>query len=179
MPRWYNPPLRAYHGTDTGALGLPHAALSPGAAIPFHPSLARCRPFTDFGQGFYLTTRLHQAREWANAKVLRTPAPTVATVLQFMLDRDQLARLETLCFNRETPDFWDFIHDCRGGFLSHGRTHPHGPYDTVYGPVTLWPKRLTISNCDQIGFHTPGSLTVLGTVPTVKDVASPHAPLFP
>ena len=104
---------------------------------------------------------------------------TAAVVLEFVLDRDQLAALEALCFLRETRDFWDFIHDCRGGFLSHGRTYPRGPYDLVYGPVTLWPQRLTIHNCDQLGFHTARALTVLGSNPTIKDIASGNSGLFP
>lgn len=180
MPQWFNPPLRAYHGTDTDALGVPYgASLTRRTMIAFTPNLALCRPFTDFAQGFYLTTRLHQAREWANAKVLRTPAPTTAVVLEFRLDRDQLAALEAICFVRETSDFWNFVHDCRGGFLSHGRTYPRGPYDLVYGPVTLWPQRLTISNCDQVSFHTTSALTLLGSKPTIKDIPPTGNARFP
>ena len=95
MPRWSNPPLRAYHGTDTGALGLPPTALTAGVLTFFAPNLARCRPFTDFGQGFYLTTRLHQARQWANAKVLRTPAAKL-TPQQQREARRRRAQGETL-----------------------------------------------------------------------------------
>jgi Protein of unknown function (DUF3990) len=179
MPRWFNPPLRAYNGTDTRAIGVPSGAVKPGTALSFTPNLAFCRPFTDFAQGFYLTTRLHQAREWANAKVLRTRGSTTAVVLEFRLDRDRLAALEALSFGRETSDFWDFVHDCRGGFLSHGRTYPRGSYDLVYGPVTLWPQRLTIQNCDQISFHTTNALTVLGANPTIKDVAPAGHDRFP
>ena len=50
MPRWYNPPLRAYHGTDTGALGVPAGTLRAGTPHAFTPNLATgSRPFTDFG----------------------------------------------------------------------------------------------------------------------------------
>jgi hypothetical protein len=69
----------------------------------FVVNLSLCRPLTDFGQGFYTTTSLHQAREWANARVRRVLAPTqqhTAVVIQFSLDRDWLARLDALAFAR-------------------------------------------------------------------------------
>jgi len=122
-------------------------------------NLARCRPFTDFGQGFYCTTSLHQAQQWANARVLRTLAPTgptpTAVVLAFQLNRYWLASLETLAFVRPIKDFWDLVQDCRNGFPPHQRSTPYNVcYDVVFGPVTLWPQRLVIQDCDQISFHT-------------------------
>src|ERR1700728_1758376 len=123
MPRWFNPALRVYHGTSTTAVGLtmpasgtplPYANfIGNRLPVPFVISLARCRPFTDFGQGFYVTTKLHQAREWANAKVRSTPSHTQAVVLEFAPDRDWLASLETLCFVRPTKEFLDLAPDCR------------------------------------------------------------------
>jgi Protein of unknown function (DUF3990) len=68
MPKWINPPLVVYHGTDSSVLGLAppplHAVLH-----TFAVNLARCSPNTDFGRGFYTTTSDHQARQWANKRV--------------------------------------------------------------------------------------------------------------
>jgi hypothetical protein len=157
-----------------------------GAAVPFVINISLCRPFTDFGQGFYVTTNLHQARQWANAKVVRTPGTAFrAPVLAFQLNRDQLAEQETLCFVRPIRDFWDLVHDCRNMWPPHQRTPRSRPtirltnYDVVYGPVTLWPSILTIQDCDQISFHTQSRMPDLvadpvtgrHTDPPIADIA--------
>jgi Protein of unknown function (DUF3990) len=160
LPQWGNQPLRVFHGTDddslrrgSGVSSLP-SAYSP---IAFVPNLSLCRPFTDFGQGFYVTTRLHQAKQWANARVRRRGGRTTLTavVIQFLLDRDWLASLDTLAFVRPTREYWALVTDCRHRFPPHQRLLPHpAPYDVVYGPVSLWPQLLVIGDCDQISFHT-------------------------
>ena len=164
MPQWSNPPLSVYHGTDNRSAGA--TGLAPRAALAgFVPNLALCRPFTDFGQGFYTTTSLHQARQWANTRVLRASprAGIHAVVVRFDLDRDWLATLESLVFVRPTADFWALVTDCRIGFPPHQRPPPGPlPYDAVYGPVTLWPQILVISDCDQVSFHTQSAVAGLG-----------------
>jgi hypothetical protein len=163
-PRWGNAPLVVYHGTDTTALGV-SGGLTIGGTVRFRVNISRCRPFTDFGQGFYVTTHLHQARQWANAKVIRTPAASSrALVLMFTLDRDWLASLEGLDFVRPIQDFWNLVYDCRNLWPPHQRAggtrfSSKAAYDVVYGPVTLWPSILTIQDCDQISFHDQATLT--------------------
>src|SRR5271166_1709919 len=160
MPQW-NSKLTVYHGTDDISLGIPGVTTrTPNPLSGFVVNLGRGRPITDFGQGFYTTTDLHQAREWANARVLRVLAPTQthrAVVIAFDLDREWLASLEALAFVRPIlppADFWNLVTDCRNGFFPHQRPLPQTAYDVVYGPVTLWPSRLLIKDCDQISFHT-------------------------
>jgi Protein of unknown function (DUF3990) len=157
MPLWQNKDLVVYHGTDDLSVHASH--LAAGASLAMTVNLALCRPFTDFGQGFYVTTSLHQAKQWANSRALRRLAPTGpvpnAIVISFRLSRDWLASLEALVFVRPTKDFWDLVEDCRNGFPPHQRSS--GAYDVVYGPVTIWPQRLIIQDCDQISFHTSGA----------------------
>jgi hypothetical protein len=162
MPVWVNGNLVVYHGTDTLALTA-YGKLKPEATIGrFAVNLSLCRPATDFGRGFYTTTSLHQAKEWANARVRRVavPAgsgPNVGLILQFDLNRDWLATQETLVFVRAIQHYWDFVTHCRAGLAVHNRSlprSPHDPYDVVYGLVTIWPSRLLIQDCDQISFHT-------------------------
>ena len=171
MPQWTNPVLRVFHGTDSHMVAA--GGLLTGAALPFAVNLALCRPFTDFGQGFYTTTRLHQAKQWANTRVLRaSPVPGLqAVVIRFDLDRDWLAGLDTLAFVRTTADFWNLVNDCRHGFPPHQRPPPHPtPYDVVYGPVTLWPQTLVVGNCDQVSFHTQRAAAGLGSA-FLEDIA--------
>jgi hypothetical protein len=171
LPAWQNQRLVVYHGTDSTSV----SAIGTGSPVPFVVDLMLCKPNTDFGQGFYVTTRLHQAQQWANSRALRNPAPGIyAVVLQFDLDRDWLASLDTLGFVRPTRDFWNLVSDCRLGFAPHQRTPPHPvPYDTVFGPVTLWPQTMIIANCDQIGFHTRRAVASL-PVPTLHSRANQH-----
>jgi len=65
-------PLVVYHGTDDTVAG---ASTTPLGARPagFRPNLALCRPNTDFGQGFYVSTSEYQARQWPIARQVRTP----------------------------------------------------------------------------------------------------------
>jgi hypothetical protein len=186
VPRWSDPPLRLFHGTDTTALPA-GSSLSVFAPISFLVNILVCRPFTDFGQGFYVTSNLHQARQWANAKVVRTPGSSRAVVLEFRSDRDWLASLDALCFVRPIQDFWDLVHDCRNMFPPHQRvtSGSRKSYEVVYGPVTLWPSILTIQDCDQVSFHNQNNLTGLSidpnsrqpNDPTIADIAP--VDLFP
>lgn len=181
---WSNGPVELFHGTDSGSLAA-YGPLTSGAPLPrpFPISLRLCRPFTDFGQGFYTTTSLHQAKEWANARARRaTRSPrgsaAIAVVLAFTVDRDWLASLESLMFVRPIQDYWDFVTACRTGLAPHGRATLSGLYDVVYGPVTIWPQRLLILDCDQISFHTPGAIGALPT-PIVAALAYAPSGLFP
>ncbi|HEX5327388.1 MAG TPA: DUF3990 domain-containing protein [Acetobacteraceae bacterium] len=180
MPKWTLPagsikPLVVFHGTDDTALGA--TGVPPGSQLSgFRINLARCRPNTDFGQGFYATTSEHQARQWANSRWVRSPASgTNAVVLRFALDRDWLASLDALAFARPIPDFWDLVADCRNGFRPHQRLPPHNPpFDIVYGPVTIWPQLLVIQDCDQISFHTSRAAQGIGLRdPWIHAVGSP------
>ena len=126
--------------------------------------LSLCRPLADFGQGFYTTTNLHQAKNWARLRCLRLPTGR-ATVLAFDVDRNLLARPDILCFVTESlspphTDYWDLVHYCRQRQRNH---YPGGNYDIVYGPVSLWPQTLVIKDCDQVSFHTRTALMVLAT----------------
>lgn len=181
MPTWANGKLVVYHGTDTQSLAA-HGPFPVGSRlVRFAASLAHCRPVTDFGLGFYTTTSLHQAREWANARVRRLPAKPAqpqSLVLQFDLDRDWLAGLDSLVFVRAISDYWDFIAHCRAGLPIHARPMPRTTYDVVYGLVTIWPSRLLIQDCDQISFHTTAAVGGLNK-PSVADVANTADGLFP
>jgi len=171
MPQWSNPPLIVYHGTDD---------ISAGALMASAVRLASCNPRTDFGQGFYTTTRLHQAKQWANQKLLRSSGSQYAVVVAFTLDRDWLSALDTLASVRPIWDFWDLITDCRLGFPPHQRPAPHPlPYDVVYGPVTLWQQRLVIADCDQISFHTSRALPGMGRPKMTADAQLIPGNLFP
>lgn len=182
MAGWSNGPLTLYHGTNTVTRAEGAGSVQGALASFFVPNLSLCRPFTDFGQGFYTTTSLDQAREWANARTRRASkprqyGPSLAVVLAFSVDRDWLASLESIVFPRAIQDYWTFVTACRTGLAPHGRAAGRGPFDVVYGPVTIWPQRLLIADCDQVSFHTQAALRALPT-PVVAAVASTPSGLF-
>jgi hypothetical protein len=172
---------RSYHGTDSSSLAAYGSLTLHTPLAGFAVNIARCRPNTDFGQGFYLTTNDHQARQWANSRVrrLRDPraAPLQAVVLSFAIDRDLLAGADILAFVVATTDYWDFVHDCRLGFAPHGRAGAKKYYDVVYGPVSLSRQELIVHDCDQISVHDQ-SLADQLPQPTVYQVATGASGLF-
>lgn len=160
---WKNSPITLYHGTDDLSVV---SIIPPSLPMRHSVKLGRCSTLTDFGKGFYTTSNLHQAKNWANnryRRTLATPKPaSYAVVLQFDVDRDILAALNTLCFVTEgsSSDYWDFITHCRNAIGSH-LFKGSNDYDVVFGPVSLWPQTLVIKDCDQVSFHTTAALQAL------------------
>ena len=113
---WSNAPARVYHGTS-----LTHADSIRARATQLGTNgidLALGRGDADFGQGFYVTTVVHQAQQWANVKVTMGRSPTrlfaitaadTAAVLAFDLDRDIAGRREYLTFVVEDLEFHQFV----------------------------------------------------------------------
>ena len=173
---WSNQPLKVYHGCDD--LSASRIVLGDGA---HGISLASGSPTTDFGQGFYTTTNVHQAEQWGNRRfhIGKSRGAKSAAVVEFTIDRDVLAGLEHMAFVREdfapNSDYWQLVAHCRGG-NDHARSEPTGKgyYDVVYGPVSLFPQFLVIGDADQISFHTQEALTVL----TTAAIISHGSPVF-
>jgi hypothetical protein len=147
MP-WSNGTITVYHGTDNlSANAIRASGLDPN----------RFNSKTDFGKGFYVTTSLHQAQQWANQRC-RPTAHLNPEVLEYQLLRDVIESLTHLAFIMDTIDYHEFVEYCRPGRANHG-PHPRSiPYDVVYGPVRLWPQRIVLANCDQILFTDPTKL---------------------
>lgn len=152
-PAWTNPQISLYHGTIEAAVPSILAGID----------VRQGRPHTDFGQGFYTTTWLQQAqlRAWQ----LSVRRGSAAVVIQFDVDRDALAMLDTLWFIRGgfvVVDFWSLVHHCRSGRGNHARTVNNGWYDVVVGPlVASWKQRLIVADADQMSFHTARAASVL------------------
>jgi len=162
---WQNGHLSTYHGCDD---------ISAQQILANGIDLTKGKPLTDFGQGFYTTTNLHQAKNWANIRVRRLTRrqPTsTATIIRFELDRNLLAQRHLLCFVTEgssiSSDYWEFVRYCRKIGHSHKlsikRAEPTTNYDLVFGLVSIWPQTLVIKDCDQISFHTDAALQTIVT----------------
>jgi Protein of unknown function (DUF3990) len=160
---WQNGRLSVYHGCDDASA---RDILANGI------DLTKGKPLTDFGKGFYTTTNLHQAKNWANTRIRRLTRiypQSRATVISLQLDRNLLGERRLLCFVTEgssvSSDYWEFVRFCRTTFggvhqLSVRGEQP-GNYDLVFGLVSIWPQMLVIKDCDQISFHTNAALRTI------------------
>ncbi len=153
IPIWNDQDIVLYHGTLDAHV----------ASILQRVDLNRCRHFRDFGRGFYTTTKRTQAERWANDLAAQT-AGSAPAVIEFTMQRNNLALLDALFFVRGTADavdFWSFVQFCRSSATDHARTHTLW-YDVVVGPVMGSLRRQTvIPDGDQISFHTPYSTAVM------------------
>jgi len=163
MPPWNNSTLTVYHGCDINSA---HTLCQPTPKVsPNSINLSLCSPSTDFGQGFYSTTRQDQAENWANVRIMRTGYNIAAAVVAFDIDREALSALADIAFVWEgqppNSDFWDLVDHCRKGNHHARSTIASGFYDLVYGPVALPNQRLVVKDCDQISFHSAAAIAVL------------------
>jgi hypothetical protein len=104
-----------------------------------------------------------QAERWANGLAARA-AGAAPAIIEFRVERNALAMLDTRVFVRGTSaaaDFWSFVQFCRSSATDHGRSKK-GWYDVVAGPVMGSLRRQTlIPDGDQISFHTKPAAAVL------------------
>ncbi len=148
---WNNPEIRLYHGTNVECVD----------SILNGIEISELRESSDFGRGFYTTTNLVQAQRWALRRARRRPQH--AAVIEFLLSRDELAKLESLWFVRaaaDTHDFWTLVESC----LETGIGNRGGDrwYDVVVGPVSMsFARHRRHQNYDQVSFHTHRAFKVL------------------
>jgi len=182
--------LAFFHGTDSNALAayiIPQNGLSlrDSANNLFKPILAKCRSQTDFGRGFYVTSNLRQAKEWANEVVLKSVAKgsvtSQAVVLRFVMRREAIVVADAHSFVSETVDYYNFTDEWRGalpGTTPHQRTMGKVAYDFVHGPVRLNRQHIILQNCDQLSLHTDTALNAITDV-LLEDMAAPGTVVSP
>ncbi|MEL7435689.1 MAG: DUF3990 domain-containing protein, partial [Chloroflexota bacterium] len=154
-PAWDNQAITLYHGTT-----LTFARLIQQNGV----DLSKGNPRSDFGRGFYTTTDAEQAKDWAwKISLEHVDKPSL---LEYKVNREQLARLDTLWFldgKRTNESYWSFVFHCRMGNEGHGRQVSSGSfYDVVIGAVTAqWMQRKIFTDANQVSFHTAKSLNAL------------------
>jgi len=109
-----------YHGTN-GLIG--------------NIDFAKCRLRTDFGKGFYISSKLAPAREWAVGKSGYFGVPTV---MRYEIDRNiwNDGLLSILRFDNPSKQWLNFIRDNRRVNTVSGKSsEPRHTYDVVSGPI--------------------------------------------
>lgn len=109
--------MKLYHGSDT---------------LVEKPEVAKGKPFKDFGQGFYLSADIKQAREMAaqRAALFIDGKPVIST---FEFDESAMTdgSLKVKRFETYTADWAEFVLRNR----DRNTPQPYHDYDIVYGPI--------------------------------------------
>ena len=155
---WTNQDIELFHGT---IVQYAQDVVESGVDV------SRSRPDCDFGRGFYCTTSLKQAKEWALLKAARRSGPP--SVVGITVPRQEIAALRFLAFvrgERDAMDFWSLVQFFRGGnAISAGiAISSMFPYDVVFGPVALWRSQQPMPRADQVSFHTPAAQQLLNSL---------------
>lgn len=100
--------------------------------------LSKCRPFKDFGQGFYLTDIREQAEKMAKRVVRLYGRTPVVNVYDVDLDALLTSDLSIRVFDRPDETWARFVMNNRNRAFSDTSCPEHnadGKYDVVIGPV--------------------------------------------
>jgi uncharacterized protein DUF3990 len=173
---WQNDDLILFHGCTNQSLRPQNPQGIAVGVLPhgINHSVGAQKP--DFGPGFYTTTWLRQAKNWANLRVRKISQrypQAAAVVLRFAFNRNDLAQLEDLVFTTDQGGYFPFVGYCRGGGKPHApAVNRQHSYDVIYGPVSLLGQSHTISNSDQVSFHTARATSKIPIV-TVEAIGNP------
>jgi len=105
--------IQVYHGSDM---------------VVDKPEIKQPVRALDFGQGFYTTTNIEQAKSFAK-KVQDRNASVETHISIYTLNIDLLKKLNVLFFDKPDKKWLDFVSANRNGTY-HGKD-----YDIIYGPV--------------------------------------------
>lgn len=139
------------------------------------PSLAKCRPNTDFGRGFYTTTSRTQAEKWAKLKVQRA-GKGVAIISEYEIDDNVFDSNDYKTFKFTKPDknWLDFVYNNRKGLLAYNYDFVFGPVanDRLFATITLYEQGILTADAaiaqlktyllfDQISFNSQNAINCL------------------
>ena len=116
--------MRLYHGSNTNIKEI---------------NLAMCRPYKDFGQGFYLTVMKEQAEKMANRVARIYGGSPILNVYEIDDDFIQMKDLNIKDFGTETSEEWArFVRNNRSKKFfdfSDPECNLDNKYDIVIGPI--------------------------------------------
>ena len=97
-------------------------------AVP-EPKILPASRLLDFGQGFYATSSLEQAENWARqVRKKRKSKDQIISIYEFDMPKAK-KELKLRQFSEPSPEWLRFVTACRGG------TETGHDYDIVIGPV--------------------------------------------
>lgn len=108
--------MKLYHGSNTIIESI---------------DLSKCRPYKDFGKGFYLTDIQEQARRMAARTVRMFNGIPTVTTFEFDLDKAIAEGLKILTFDAPDSEWARFVMQNRDINIE----QPSHDFDIVIGPV--------------------------------------------
>lgn len=98
-----------------------------------NPEITKGKPYKDFGQGFYLSDTIEQAKEMAQRVVERVGADQIPVVSTFEFDESVMrdGSLKVKRFDTYTEEWAEFVMRNR----DRKTPQPYHNYDIVYGPI--------------------------------------------
>jgi hypothetical protein len=158
--------MKLYHGSDTHIRTV---------------DLDRCKPFKDFGKGFYTTAISRHAGERAVDIAAASGNSPAVTVFDFDESALTDGKLSVKRFLTPSQEWVEFVMRCRDRKLP----QPPHAYDIVEGPIandrmrtqfalfergaidmeTVLRRITYIEDTHQISFHTPAAVTLLAPEP--------------
>lgn len=109
--------MRLYHGSNVAI-----------SEVDF----GKCRPFKDFGQGFYLTPMLHHAQNLAIQRKDVYGGESIINEFEFDSDAaNQAPDIKIKVFEKPSEEWVRFVMKNRDELA----THPVHDYDIVVGPI--------------------------------------------
>jgi hypothetical protein len=155
-PEWTNAPVELYHGTT---MDFAESIVLSGVDVSFG------RSRTDFGRGFYTTSRPDIARGWSQ-RVCRRVQDSSGAIVRLRISRAAISHLPSLCFIRSSMEavaYWSFVQHCRHGLPHIQSTGAY--YSVVSGPIAVrWSgpaDSSTLFDSDQISFHSNAAQAML------------------
>ena len=114
-----------------------------GTPVNFNQvDISKSNTYTDFGKGFYLTSILEQAVEWAGMKrLVNTDLQSLGEiprtyVLKFELSIEKLSKMNYKIYKGYEPDWLKKVSVCRNTRLSEQERKKAVPeYDVTIGPM--------------------------------------------
>ena len=146
------------------------------------PDLSKCRNKTDFGNGFYTTTSVEQARKWAVLRKNRFHTEN-AYIIEYEIDDNILSSREYKIrfFDGATKEWLEFVYNNRKGRETEQFDMVMGPVanDSLYATLLLYEQGVlsvaatieqlkTHALFDQLSFHTSKAINTLKFIKVTK-----------
>lgn len=96
-----------------------------------HIDLSRCKPYKDFGQGFYATDIFEQAQQLAQKNAQRYGNEPVVNVYEFDENQLENPELKVKVFHQPNQEWAEFVMQNRTTSIA----QPSHDFDIVVGPV--------------------------------------------
>ena len=122
---------------------------------------------TDFGKGFYLGSRLKEARKWAIGKA---GYYGIATIMKYII-KDGILHdtcVNPLIFNLPNIDWLNFVKENRRKSVSgETKSEPRHSYDVVFGPIANDRVNRVIAKYCENKINAIDALSLIRTIPNV------------